>query len=209
MARKTFGRSGQTIVIDDSFVSPFGGEIRDDERPGPIDSGTNGDIKNTPGDDNRQDSGEIGSNFVETGETVRVSERGSEYVQPANVVEPKPKRKWARRKPKPDPAAQAASANVLSVNLEKILFSMHTMGAALLAEPDLEIDKDEAALPAEALKEVALAYDFTQIFNPRVQALIDLGLVVMTVHGPRVVKIYHKHQRKGTVTVMRPAQTGD
>jgi len=84
------------------------------------------------------------------------------------------------------------------------------MGAALLSEPTLEITEDEAELLAEAVKEVAKAYDFTQIFNPRVQALIDLGLVVMTVHGPRVVKIYHKHShRQGSVTVMRPSQTGD
>lgn len=215
MARATFGPTGRKIVIDDNPLNKVGGEIGNDAATDSTDSGANGNAESIAGSEHREDSGETGNDFVEVGETVR----SSEYIEPGTVAEqPRPKlrkdgtprKQRGPNKSKQQSSTTQESTNVLSVNLTKILLSMHTMGAALLSEPDLNITEDEAELIAEAVKEVAKAYDFTQIFNPRVQALIDLGIIVMTVHGPRVVKIYHRHNRQpGTVTVLRASQTGD
>ncbi len=80
------------------------------------------------------------------------------------------------------------------------------MGAAMLREPDIEITQDEAALLAEALKEVAGAYDFTAMLNPRTQAWIDLGIACTTVYGLRVLKIARKQKGPRIVTMQSPQQ---
>jgi hypothetical protein len=123
------------------------------------------------------------------------------FVEPETIAE-RPKRRGRPAGSKNKVTAQVAP--LIGANLQKILISMHTMGAALLAMPELEIDEDEAKLLADATANLAREYNITAILTPKAQAGIDFGIAVTTVYGTRLLAIYRKGKRKPVVAMPMP-----
>lgn len=196
MARRTFGPAGKSIaIVDNSNEQSVGKDepvtaVTDNSR-------ANGDIENSSGIGNREDSGETGNDSEQTGKP--------EFADPATAVVPKRRGRKPGGKNKPRAGSSQASAEIVTANLEKVLFNLHKMGAGLLNEPDIAIEKEDAALLAEAVKEIATAYDFTAMMNPKTQAWIDLSIACTAVYGERVMKIMRKHGKRDNVVSIKTA----
>jgi len=78
----------------------------------------------------------------------------------------------------------------IAENLERLLLSVHLMGAAALASPELELEESEAKKLASAIREVSKFYPVT--LDPKRLALLELGTVAMMVYGTRGVAIYRR-----------------
>ena len=194
MARATFGRNGRKILDAESTVDTTPREIEqsDDE----LSAGDDGTVESVAGNGDGETSGEVANDLGPAGET---------YTDPATA---KPKRKPGRPKgtrgtytKRQSAEKSTASAQILTANLEKVLFNLHKMGAGFLNEPALELSKDESALLAEAVKEVATAYDFTVLLNPRTQAWVDLGIACTVVYGGRLHLLTRKRPTPKIVTI--------
>jgi hypothetical protein len=87
-----------------------------------------------------------------------------------------------------------------------VLLNLHLMGSAMLAEPELIIDSDEAKLLADAIAEVARAYDFTAMLSAKAQAGIDMAIALATVYGGRTLRILarKKRPRASVVNIQTP-----
>lgn len=62
---------------------------------------------------------------------------------------------------------------------------------------------------ADAIQEVAAAYDFTTILSPKTQALVDLSIACATIYGPRAMVIMarpKKHAPSPLRVMPQPAQ---
>jgi hypothetical protein len=187
MARKTFGRTGQSIVVDDGeagqssqfvIVSESSADDRADE---PIRIADDGDI-------------EPASEADGDGDGARA---GKTYTDPATATAPKRRGRPKGYKNKPK---IVENIGLITANLEKVLFNLHVMGAGLLHEPDLAIDEDEAKLLANAVAQVATAYDFKAVLSQKAQAAIDMSIALATVYGPRVVKIATRPKQRRAAT---------
>ena len=129
-------------------------------------------------------------------------ETGRIYTDPESAVPPKrrgrpPGSRNASRKPKSTPSAFQNSET-----LERTLIMLHAMGSALLHEPELAIDGDEAKLLSDALTKTAVAFDWGAVVSPKTQALIELSIVCGTVYGPRVMKVAARRRKPGKVVSM-------
>lgn len=205
MVRTTFGPDGKRIqVINgkiDNIVDAVDGSAEQSTVITNNHAGTDGAVAADGGSATTEDHRDAATDFEQVGETI--------YVDPNTIEPPKRKRRGRRTRQQIEEDRRKESAKssaCISVNLEKVLISLHTVAAGLLAEPELKIDDDEATMLAEAVKEVAAAYDFTQIFNPKTQALIDLTLVCGTVYGPKVITIYKRSNKRPKVVNMTAAQ---
>lgn len=69
--------------------------------------------------------------------------------------------------------------------IERILFSAHAMLAGICGIPEIAIEQDEAKQISKALAGVSEHYNVS--LDPKVQAHIELALVLGNVYGPRVV----------------------
>lgn len=202
MARKTFGRNGATIIVNDGAT--VYAERSDDgidvvEARSTTDDATS-EVRVTdfePIADGRDDS-------ATDGDSNPVGQ--SKFVDPATIRLNKdgiPRKKRGRNKPSGVPVAP-----IVTANLEKVLLNLHLMGAALLSEPELQIDQDEAKLLSDAIAEVATAYNWSAGISTRTQACIDMGIAVATVYTKRVLTVYHKHTRKPGPVRVQPIATG-
>lgn len=203
MARKTFGRSGETIVIDEpenrSVVQLINGQHFDDNNVA-IDGG--GTYNGT----------ELAFESVGDGTVTGVAESDtgtdtsteSGYTDPATATAPRTKRKWTRRSGITKDGERKKVSQFLTTNLTSLLESLHSMGAALLNEPELNIDKDEAQLLNDALVKMATEYGFGAIISPKTQASIDMCIALGTVYGPRAMSIYRKHGKKQRPVAVMP-----
>jgi hypothetical protein len=81
-------------------------------------------------------------------------------------------------------------SGTLIPDLERLLFSANLMLAAICKTPELEIDKQEAQLVAEAVKELAKHYPVGM--DPKKIAWANLIAALGTVYGPRVMVIWQK-----------------
>jgi hypothetical protein len=188
MARKTFGRGGQSIVITEYEPANDGEQ--------PIVESIAVD-EHARVDDDADDAGGIedaaGIDFEPVGETIRtepIAGAPGEFFDPASAggrrlnKDGTPRRKRGEGKAR---QANVENTRVISVQLEKVLFSLHTMAAATLREPELAIDEDEARILAGAVEKVANAYNFSAMFSPKAQAGVDLCIALVTVYGHRVM----------------------
>ncbi len=92
--------------------------------------------------------------------------------------------------------------------LEKILFSVHMMGANFLKVPELMIGQDESKVLAEAINAVQQYYDW----DASEETIIWVNLVgaLITVYGPRAAVLVSKanKKKKETATPTNPAGDG-
>lgn len=96
--------------------------------------------------------------------------------------------KGSRNKPGPGPA-EAKQESSLNVNgIEKILYSLHAMGASLFSIPELEITEDEARRISKAIAGVSDQYKV--MIDPRRAAQIDLVRELGTIYGSRAIAFY-------------------
>lgn len=86
--------------------------------------------------------------------------------------------------------SQTASPQNIAENLEHLLLSVHTMGAAFLKCPELELDEAEAKKLASSIREVSKHYPVT--LDPKRLALIELGTMAAMIYGTRGVAIYKR-----------------
>lgn len=91
--------------------------------------------------------------------------------------------------------AAKADATPRGVNIdgvEKILFSIHTVMAAMSGVPELNLDEQEAKDVAKAVQAVGEHYKI--ILDPKTAAWLELGRVCGVVYGPRAVSIWVRMQ---------------
>lgn len=116
-----------------------------------------------------------------------------------------------RRGPNKQPReGKEASLNINGV--EKILFSIHAVAAAITKTPELELDESESKKLAKSIEGVTDQYKLT--LDPKVAAYIDLVSTVGMIYGPRAVSIYVRRKAEraklvqqnntGNVTPIRP-----
>lgn len=131
-----------------------------------------------------------GSLASEPGEPAGSAATGGE---PAGRGRGRPK--GSRNKPGPGPA-QAKQESSLNVNgIEKILYSLHAMGASLFAIPELEITEDEARRISKAIAGVSDQYKV--MIDPRRAAQIDLVRELGTIYGSRAIAFYLRKKAEG------------
>lgn len=87
---------------------------------------------------------------------------------------------------RPSEVKQESSLNVNGI--EKILYSLHAMGASLFAIPELEITEDEARRISKAIAGVSEQYKV--MIDPRRAAQIDLVRELGTIYGSRAIAFY-------------------
>ncbi len=75
-----------------------------------------------------------------------------------------------------------------------MLLGVHTMGAILLASPEIAITEAEAHAVAQASVNVAQYYDLTA--DPKTLAWINFGFVMAGVYGSKAFAIYGRKKRE-------------
>lgn len=200
MARKTFGRDGQSITTDSGTIESTGKPQSSDVIPG-----TDEHDRIAAGEPDGTE-GKTELDFEPIGEPLTTADSEPATTDPTTAE--RTKRKYTRRGTSSassgKPTGGKASQAVLTANLEKLLMMGHSFASAMLKEPSLAIEKDEAEMLSEALKEVATAYDFKAILSPKTQALVDLALVAGTIYGPRLMLIAKQSKKHKPVVVIRP-----
>lgn len=203
MARKTFGRAGQPIEVPSGETGESLRIIETD----PIDESISESGRVGGGASaGREDRDESFGDFEPVDDVIRTqpiagTESGGGFTDPTTATGPRRNKDGTLRKPRGSNRTKEdapSNTRVISLQLEKVLFSLHTMAAATLQEPELCIDEDEAKILADAIEKVANAYNFSAMFSPKTQAGVDLCIALVTVYGHRVMAIARK-QRK-TVT---------
>lgn len=89
---------------------------------------------------------------------------------------------------KPQPVKAETSRNLNIDGVEKILFSIHSVGAALLSIPELELEEAEAKKLAKSISAVNDQYKLT--LDPKKAAWVDLCTAASTIYGPRAISLY-------------------
>lgn len=103
-----------------------------------------------------------------------------------------PVRKRRGRKPGSTNAKKSAPLDING--LEFLLLSTHTMMAAMMKTPELELDKEEAHQLAQASANVARHYDISA--TEKTIDWIALFMALGTVYGPRMVTIGLSRKKK-------------
>lgn len=88
-------------------------------------------------------------------------------------------------------------------DLSGILMGIHSMAAAFLKVPELELDQVEAKALGDAVNKVQAEYKIP-ILDPKTMAWINLLMVTGGVYGPRLAahSIRKKNERKGKGTTI-------
>ena len=73
-----------------------------------------------------------------------------------------------------------------------MLYSLHLMGANILAVKELQIDKAEAEKLSEAIQKVAEHYDIG--LDPKKAAIFNLCAVAGSIYVPRVIAVVVSHR---------------
>lgn len=93
-----------------------------------------------------------------------------------------------KRGPKPGSKRAPKKVSADLKGLEKLLFSVHAMGAAFLSCPELMLDHEEAKILGDATADVARHYNV--VIDEKTQAWLSLCMALSTVYGPRIFAIY-------------------
>lgn len=96
----------------------------------------------------------------------------------------------------------------VSVNgIEKILLSLHMMGASALNTPELMLDDSEAKMLAEGIAGVQEFYSYA----PSAETIAWANLIAASVaiYGPRAVTVYNNRQKQKKEKPARPAPAGN
>lgn len=88
--------------------------------------------------------------------------------------------------------------------MEKILYSIHAVGAALIQTPELALDEREAKQLADAIAGVTDQYVMT--LDPKKAAWVDLARVCGVVYGPRGVAIWMRKKAEAKANPQRAQQ---
>lgn len=134
------------------------------------------------------------------GEPIRIDPgtlRGNETGNVSNISDGRKVRK-PRGPNKPRKTTFASSSN-----LEKMLISLHIMGAALTKTPEFIIDDEEAKILSSAILEVNAAYEIP-ILSPKHMAMIGLVVALGTVYAPRVIAVANRKPKKQPVVINKP-----
>lgn len=71
--------------------------------------------------------------------------------------------------------------------IEKLLYSLHQMGAVILSAPELELDATEARDLANAVRDVQEHYSVS--ISPKAEAWANLAVVALGLYGTRAIAI--------------------
>lgn len=207
MARATFGRSGNKIIVADEPANDTIGIVEVepvDDGPESIDSDTGNDFGF---------EGIAGGDFEPVAEPIRtIPITGAEpqpgFTDPTTAAGTgkKPRKPRGPNRPK-DGTTSAQNTRVLTAQLDALLFAAHTMAATMLHEPLLSISEDESKVLAEAIEKMANAYNLSAILSPKTQATIDLCIALGTVYGPRVMMLRSKPRNVRNVTPINQTAT--
>jgi hypothetical protein len=99
----------------------------------------------------------------------------------------------------------ALSSDLSKINLTDLLLSLHAMGAAFLATPELQLDDKEAAQLSEAVQKVGKYYAVA--FDPKKVAIAELAVIMGGIYGTRFVAWkarMNKESQKEKLAVMAP-----
>lgn len=80
------------------------------------------------------------------------------------------------------------------------------MLAKLTKTAELQLDKDESKMLAEAIQSVASHYDFLDAVSPEFVAWSNLASVAAFVYGPRVLAIMSNRKKQPEPEVYGPGQ---
>jgi hypothetical protein len=178
MAGRTFRRArypaeetGSVIVVDSD-------EDRNDDR---------NDATITVDEDSSNGSGD---NLAESFETI-----SGEPIEPTKLRSDETLidgiRRRRGRKPGSKNKVTTKQKNFQESNLEKLLLSLHLMGATFLHVPELQIDTQESAMLSKSVLDVFAAYGVPEI-SEKAMAAIQLGCAVVAVYGTRGVAIMRR-----------------
>jgi hypothetical protein len=133
----------------------------------------------------------------------------------------RPKRKYTKR------AKRATAANTESsgpgrtkekavhlAGLEKLLLSLHAMGAMIASTPELEIDEKEAAHLAACSSEVLKHY--AVVVSEKTAAWLDFLMCCGGLYGVRIATVHNRKKKErvearpklGPITAAAPASAG-
>lgn len=80
-------------------------------------------------------------------------------------------------------------------DLSSLLYSLHLMGSALLKTPELELTVEESEKLGKAVARVNAEYG-NIILDPKTAALLNLGIVGVTIYGPRIITVRNNKKKK-------------
>jgi hypothetical protein len=124
-------------------------------------------------------------------------------------TEPEPVKRGRGRPPGSTNKAQSrvneSIEKPLNINgVEKILFSIHTILAAIADTEELAIDEKEAKELAAAIEGVTNEYLI--VMSPKTAAWVELGRVCGVIYGPRAVNVWFAAKEKQTIIQPAPRQ---
>ena len=91
-------------------------------------------------------------------------------------------------------ATRKQSATQATASLERLLFSVHLMGATFLNQPVMMLEESEAKQLAAAVTAVSELYELP-FLDEKSQAWIGLGFVAATIYGPRIVTLVNEAKK--------------
>jgi hypothetical protein len=92
-------------------------------------------------------------------------------------------------------AESGLSEKPLNINgVEKILFSIHTILAAVADTEELAIDEKEAKELAAAI--AGVTNEYLIVMSPKTAAWVELGRVCGVIYGPRAVNVWFEAKNK-------------
>lgn len=110
----------------------------------------------------------------------------------------------AKAKAKRDAAKQAASGGATerkassaqaTLDLTQLLYSLHSVGAALIKEPVFAITEEEAAILSKGITRVSDLYDVPFV-DEKTRAWLNLTMALGQVYGPRVATVIINKKKK-------------
>lgn len=104
-------------------------------------------------------------------------------------------------------STRAAKGTSTSVDLTRILFSIHTFASVIAKTPELRITEEEAKTLGEAAARVSELYDIPLV-DEKTRAWLNLGMAATQVYGTRVaaVVIRNKQAKQRAVNPVVPFQ---
>lgn len=113
--------------------------------------------------------------------------------EPGTIPEPEPVKRGRGRPPgsgtKKADSSVSASEKPLNINgVEKILFSIHTILAAVTDIEELAIKEKDAQELAAAI--AGVTNEYLIVMSPKTAAWVELGRVCGVIYGPRAVNVW-------------------
>lgn len=92
-------------------------------------------------------------------------------------------------------AGNKQSKTAATASLERLLFSVHMMGAMFVNQPTLMLEQQEAKQLSEAITAVTELYELP-FLDEKSQAWAALGFCVATIYAPRIVAMVNENKKK-------------